>query len=518
MYTVRVLSEIDDRLDAEYYNPEALVTINKMETKGSITTFGSLVSEGYRVVYHGTDSTNGLKDNETLPFLSPTQIDKDGAISFENTDRLPIYYKDKYPKGLGSVGEILVEVKGNVSKVGIIPRHFPKNLMISGSLYKATLDATRADSHYILAFLKSKHGQTLKNRLTSNTIINNIAKDALYSIPIIELNAITQKYIGDKVRQAEQLRNWAGILELKIKSRFKFLTDDLTEHKQSYWVKTEDLQPYRINPKEYDPVTADSISKAKQLNIKIDRLNNLVDDRGIAGGATPSGANYYDNGVLFCRVQNVKNYSLDLTDAVYIKSDDDEKLKRSRCNANDIVLTITGYPGTASLVLTEDLPVNLNQHSVRFGSSSDVKPGYLCAALNSDFLKLQINRSSIGGTRDALDYPSVKNLLIPRLEKSLEDKIHNWVINYIKSTKFSEKLTDCAKTLVEALIEGRLTEEQLIQAQQALEDDDNTLDKAILSKLSSEGYAVEGATPLFSDIDELYSLLASANASDDSED
>ena len=59
---------------------------------------------------------------------------------------------------------------------------------------------------------------------------------------------------------------------------------------------------------------------------------------------------------------------------------------------------------------------------------------------------------------------------------------------------------------------------QLIQAQQALEDGDNTLDKAILSKLSNEGYAVEGAVPLFSDIDELYSLLASANAAADSED
>ncbi|MGU5120687.1 restriction endonuclease subunit S, partial [Escherichia coli] len=80
MYKVRVLQEIDDRLDAEYYNPAALSTLKKMETKGTVTTFGDLVDEGYRVVYHGADSIYGLKDSETLPFLSPTQIDANGSI------------------------------------------------------------------------------------------------------------------------------------------------------------------------------------------------------------------------------------------------------------------------------------------------------------------------------------------------------------------------------------------------------------------------------------------------------
>ncbi|MCP6368334.1 restriction endonuclease subunit S, partial [Klebsiella pneumoniae] len=76
--------------------------------------------------------------------------------------------------------------------------------------------------------------------------------------------------------------------------------------------------------------------------------------------------------------------------------------------------------------------------------------------------------------------------------------------------KIAFALTRSAKTLVESLIEGQLTEQQLIQAQQALEDGDNSLDQAIISKLSAEGYAIEGATPLFSDVDELYSLLEDA--------
>ncbi len=215
MYTVRVNKELDDRLDAEFYNPAALETIVKLEKAGSVETLGNLIEDGYRVVYHGTDSINGLTEEELLPFLSPTQIDDQGSIDFSSTDKLPLYYKEKYPRGLAISGELLVEVKGNVSKVGIVPDFFPQNLMISGSLYKATLKNS-ANPLYILAFLKSKHGQTLKNRLTSNTIINYIAKDALYSIPILFPNPFTQKYIGNKTRQATRLRAWAEKLEVSV--------------------------------------------------------------------------------------------------------------------------------------------------------------------------------------------------------------------------------------------------------------------------------------------------------------
>lgn len=81
----------------------------------------------------------------------------------------------------------------------------------------------------------------------------------------------------------------------------------------------------------------------------------------------------------------------------------------------------------------------------------------------------------------------------------------------------SRLLTIAAKNLVEALIEGQLTEQQLIQAQQTLDDGDNSLDQAILSKLSSEGYAIEDAKPLFSDLDELYRLLESAAQAEEEE-
>ncbi|MFW8362990.1 restriction endonuclease subunit S, partial [Klebsiella pneumoniae] len=109
-----------------------------------------------------------------------------------------------------------------------------------------------------------------------------------------------------------------------------------------------------------------------------------------------------------------------------------------------------------------------------------------------------------------LDLASLHELPVIRLKNDIEEFLAKNLININLAKKIAFALTRSAKTLVESLIEGQLTEQQLIQAQQALEDGDNSLDQAIISKLSAEGYAIEGATPLFSDVDELYSLLEDA--------
>lgn len=508
MYTVRINSQLEDRLDAEFYNPEALKTVQKIDGLGKTKRLGQIISDGYRVVYHGTDSINGIAEEKLLPFLSPTQIDDQGNIDFSSVDKLPLYYKDDYPKGLAVAGELLIEVKGNVSKVGVVPEEFPKYLMISGSLYKASFNA-ETNSRYVLAFLKSQHGQVLKNRLTSNTIINYIAKDALYSIPLFVAEADVQKYIGDKVRQAERLRAWANTLNISVAAHFSGLVKNPLSPRVSWMAKKEDLDPYRINPKQYDPVVLDLIQRAKADGRRLEPLSSLIGVRQIAGGATPKGAQYFDKGILFARVQNVKPLRLDLSDAVYIDQFADEELARSRCAADDIILTITGYPGTASLVTEDDLPVNINQHSVRFNIKDGIESEYVCAALNSKFLKYQVDRLAIGGTRDALDYPSVGRLLIPRYEAEVEKNIGEQARCVIAAVKLSQRLTNAAKLLVEALIEGQLTEAELIAAEQALQAGNDQLDRRILNRLKTDG--VDGQGPaLFSDLDEHYRLLTQA--------
>jgi type I restriction enzyme S subunit len=78
-----------------------------------------------------------------------------------------------------------------------------------------------------------------------------------------------------------------------------------------------------------------------------------------------------------------------------------------------------------------------------------------------------------------------------------------------KACEVASQLTNASKLLVEAIIEGQLTEAELIAAEQALQAGNDQLDRRILTRLKADGIDSHGPA-LFADLDELYRLLTQA--------
>lgn len=497
---------LENRIDADFYNPSLLALREKVISKFPTS---SLKKESKRMNSGPFGSallaSSYVSKQEGMLFVRPQDC-KDLLVD-TNNDNVFISFDDhkRLKSSQFKTGDIIITKIGNgIGDMAVVPKSI-NECNISGNAMGVELN--NHDSYFAIAFLRSKYGQADVIRGLSGGAKPKIDMEAIGNIIFPLMSPVVEKYIGDKVRQAELLREWVKSIDEEITKSFSELVPTQKKESKIYWVKSADVDSYRINPKQYDPVVVDIL---KQCKSSLDNLESLLDERGISGGATPKGARYQNEGILFCRVQNVKKYSLDLSDSVYIDDETNALLTRSECLENDLILTITGYPGVTSLVTKYDLPLNINQHSVRLGVNNKISAGYLCAALNSDFLKLQVERSAIGGTRDALDYPSVLNLQIPRFDSLKESKINECVISFISASKISTKLIKLSKYIVEGVIEGRITEDELIQAQNALEQGDNTLDRAILSKMTDHGYAVAGSKPLFADLDEFYELLEQA--------
>lgn len=511
MYHIKVLASLDDRIDAEFYNPEALRTIQRMEDVGEVVTLGSLIQEGYRVVYHGTDSINGLKQDQLLPFLSPTQIDKDGAISFEIADQLPKYYKDEYPKGLAKEGELLVEVKGNVSKVAVVPSVFPKNLMVSGSLYKASINQNKADTHYVLAFLKSASGQVLKDRLTSNTIINYIAKDALYSIPVFKIAMPAQKYIGEKVRQAERLRSLVKQLDCELNDLV--LSNALEEANrtaiQSFnRVDVEDMFP-RLDPKYYGNRSLSVLHAAASSSHSLDSLkksiNNGFEER-----------DFVDSGIDYITVSEVSSGRIELSTAPKISELTDIPDK-AYVNERCVLVVRTGSIGTAVKVDVRDKNAVISSHLIKLEFDTEELAAAVAAFLNSASGKILQRKISYGAVQPQIGQDELLALPIPCFVLDNADSILALTQAKENAIRCSRWLTQSAKLFVEDLIEGQITELQLVSAQQVLDASDESLDRALLERMTAEGIDGEGE-PLFDDIDQLYDLLEQAKQALDADD
>ena len=210
----------------------------------------------------------------------------------------------------------------------------------------------------------------------------------------------------------------------------------------------------RLEPDFYKPSIASLEKKIRLLSTK--RLRSYA--QSFAGGATPSkreSEKYYsdsETGIPFLRVQNLQTTGELLLDGcIYINEDTHNGLlKRSQVSEGDLLVKITGVGRMAiASVAPKDFVGNTNQHMVVIKTGNPSVSKYLAHYLNLDIIEQIASRHSTGGTRPALDYPSLKNIpIIEGLDFSIID-------NAIKVKKAKEVE---AKQLLDS-IDGYLLKE-----------------------------------------------------------
>ena len=260
-------------------------------------------------------------------------------------------------------------------------------------------------------------------------------------------------------------------------------------------VKRSELEG-RLEPNFYKPSIATLEKKIRSLSTK--RLRSYA--QSFAGGATPSkreSEKYYsdsETGVPFLRVQNLQTTGELLLDGcIYINEDTHNGLlKRSHVSEGDLLVKITGVGRMAiASVAPKDFVGNTNQHMVVIKTGNPSISKYLAHYLNLDIIEQIASRHSTGGTRPALDYPSLKNIpIIEGLDFSIID-------NAIKDKKAKE--TE-AKKLLDS-IDDYLLKELGITIPSV---DDGLKNRIFLSSFSN----IEGNR-----LDPIYSLYLGKNAS-----
>lgn len=252
----------------------------------------------------------------------------------------------------------------------------------------------------------------------------------------------------------------------------------------------------RLEPNFYRPSIATLEKKIRSLSSK--RLRSYA--QSFAGGATPSkreSEKYYsdsETGVPFLRVQNLQTTGeLCLAGCIYINEDTHNGLlKRSQVSEGDLLVKITGVGRMAiASVAPKDFVGNTNQHMVVIKTGNSSVSKYLAHYLNLDIIEQIASRHSTGGTRPALDYPSLKNIpIIEGLDFSIID-------NAIKAKKAKESE---AQRLLDS-IDGYLLKELGI----TIPNVDNKLNNRIFFSSFSK---IEGNR-----LDPIYSLYLGKNAS-----
>lgn len=556
--------QIADRLDGEYYAKELLENetklnhFNQVTLENCVTNIRNAISD---LTSNGSfEFLRGIQFNNAngIPYVR-TQNLMDGYIDFSDGIYVDLKCKDMVAKSLCETGDLIVCRKGKVGAASAISADM-HGAAISENVTRFRLDNSY-DADFLATFLNSNHGRMRFLREATGVIQKWINNEKLRQIRVIRIDSSAEKYIGDKVRQAEQLRVWAkrlyripafidafiqGALPLSltdllfslikksnndaIKELTKFLALNIeyAQMKQNFQdfieknkmgsvdiereffhintVSTSAIEDF-LSAQTYRPAITDAFDKITSK--KFSTLQSISLEP-IRQGATPK---FSAIGKKCIKSKQTRDLFLDETGYEIVDPNDEQNKRIVRLKRNDILVTRqgAGTVGRASIFLDdEETYITDSLFLVRIDPAK-ANPAFVAGFLRS-YTGQRLIEKGVYGSTGQLNLSSTALRNIPILDVPLEFQ------NFLGETlctadtlfKLSTRLTQSAKTLVEALIEGQLTERQLIQAQQALEDGDNSLDQAILSKLSAEGYAIEGATPLFSDVDELYSLLEEA--------
>ncbi|MBD1999295.1 hypothetical protein H6G00_22230 [Leptolyngbya sp. FACHB-541] len=511
METVRIPAKlVTDRLDARYNARAAVEARETIESCSLLTSKVGLLFENLVCGPFGSTLTadEHSNDGEVL-LIQPTNISSD-LFSLESSWRITEKTRREKDLPLYPTGSFLFARVGIYPHVGVLPEWVGPATIGSSTI--AGLPNGKVDPYYLLSFFRGKYGQPLlfaAQKVTAQPTIGTY-EIATTVVPVPEQTV--QTYIGDKVRQAEQLRERSRELEkyfqLAIEDEYPEIFGAIQENGNHSWATLEDLSG-SLNPGAYNP---ERLRVRRYL-----KGHSGKQIQNIATIETPASSIYHPNDI-YIGLDAISSNSSMITSST-VKDSEVEGNSRILLEG-PVISKLRPYLNKVTYIPPELAGALGSTELLCVQPKNSISGWFLYGVLKLESTNRQLNPASTGSTHPRISREDVLDLIVPWHEDSfsLGEKLRIAQEGYFAA----EQLTTAAKLLVEALIEGKVTELELQEAQEALQRGDNTLDRHILSRLTRKGIPARGEKteepPLFPDLDALYRVLSEDDDTDEDSD
>jgi type I restriction enzyme S subunit len=487
---------IEGRLNAEAYSPDVLNDLSILRaSEVKLSRLGEMVrapiNNSIRNVTEALDAPGA-----EIPMYRPADI-SDGWCDCETAPPLPREFEALHSKSRVFPGDIVLGIAGSIAIAGRVSNgHAFGN--INGS--SARIAPTPRSEGYLLSYLNSRFGRSALLQWAVGAVQRHLNLEDLPDVCVARPCIEVQEFIGSKVRQAEGLRMWAkssidAILvdyesvELRVAREAGLHTrvsgKDLRDRLDAEHYPDDVLQLFKTiessGVASIQSITDDIFSgttlaaseeQASTLQATVATLGSLFLNDRLRNVVAPRGQG-----------KRLQTHDLAIAAAAHTASYIGRDV--TYCVADDQI-----YPSTEVLVIRP--------------ATGGVPSTWLWCFLKSRLGYRQIQACVRGITAHA--YPDdICHVRVPLPGAEVADRFHSYDDTMVlanKATKMAKALTNSARFLVEALIEGKVTEAELIAAGK-----DADADRALLARLWDDG--LDGAgTRLLPDIDALFDLIA----------
>lgn len=185
--------------------------------------------------------------------------------------------------------------------------------------------------------------------------------------------------------------------------------------------------------------------------IRKGKFDTLVDlGRFIPGpfGSEFHVENFVDSGTFrYVRGKDVKPFFVTDNDNVYMPDADFKRMEEFALQENDVLVSVVGTLGNASLVTADVLPAIYSCKSTVF-RSGEVDARYLVAFLNSELGRKLLLRRTRGTVQTGLNLPDLRAIELPRYSDGFEKAVSEAISKSQASDKDSKSLYAQAETLL----------------------------------------------------------------------
>ena len=472
-----------NRLDAEFFSKDFINAYQKVQSMEHI-----YLKECLEILtdYHANGSYEILNENVKM------QDEKDYAYMIRSTDlekmdfENDVKYISEYAynfltktKVFG--GEVLINKIGSPGTTYIVPNlNIPISLGMNLFMIRTNEKTLRNTFLYI--FLNTKLGKLIISRKINGEVPQTIDKEAIKTLPIpllpMSFQLEIEKLVKDSntalesskalYKEAEALLYEALGLDSKnplqsilhsnceslpyrSKQNENFLN---TESNQSpnYTIATlkeSFIKTGRLDAEYYQAKYEKNEALLKNYKYGFCKLKDLIQRQ--SSGFAFSSDEYVDcSDLVLIRINNIKNATLDMSNAVYLKNEAQNLSPKDKVHKGDILISMSGSIGM-SCVVRDDVNAMLNQRIYKIAIRG-FSPDVLVVFLNSVCAKLQFERIGTGGVQTNISSSDIQNLLIPLLDSTSQERIENKIRQSFALRAKSKKLLRIAKQRVEEAI------------------------------------------------------------------
>lgn len=454
----------EDRLDSKYYDVRFIdkqrklldSNIPKIKLKDIITSMNAPIG------WQGIPSSAYRERGKGIPLIriqniKENQVDLDSVIDVDPQ----IYYEQ--PAIQAEKNDIIITRVGTIGRLCKVPNSVDKVAM-GQNLTRVSFDTDKVDVDFILAYMNSEYCLNQMVRFAYGGVQPSLTNKNIKDIIIICPDRATQKYIGEKMRCAERLREeikqlyqqsidiFNNFVDLEI----NYNQDDFLIQLDNY--KTVSSRPsvfytresfdMKLSPQYYHPRRVYLLNKLNKMSCKVKKLSDLTNR--ITAKSKVNKLPYVGPSC----INNQFGYTNPIKPEISTNTVKAEK---------EDILFCRLRPNLNNITICDSENIQASAEFLQYRVKSDfLYPYYLFFVLRQPIILYQIIDTAVGD-RPRVDDELIDDLIIPIIPSEKMDIINSNIKRMLSNVRESEKLISDAKSDVQALIEGTFNKSNIIE-------------------------------------------------------